>query len=263
MLIDFHTHAFHPKIAPKAVAHLNEHYELQCECTGMMDDLCKRIRKAGLDKMVVLCAATSPAQVIPANNFALSLKAAHPEAIPFGTIHPYYDDWETQLNRLKAQGIKGLKLHPDFQGFFLDDPKLLPIIEAAQKDFIMLLHIGDNLPPKDNPSCPYKLAALAKNFPEARFVAAHMGGYKHWKDALDVLIGKNVYIDTSSTLDYIDDATLKAIMKKQPHDKILFGSDYPLYSPDKEIIKLKKRLKLSPAKLEEFLSNGAQLLGFE
>ena len=261
MLIDFHTHAFHPKIAPKAVEHLNEHYKITCECSGLMDELCKRIKKAGLNKMVVLCAATTPAQVIPANNFALSLKAAHPEAIPFGTIHPYYNDWETQLSRLKSQGVKGLKLHPDFQGFFLDDPKLLPIIEAAQKDFVFLMHIGDTLPPENNPSCPYKLAKLVKNFPQGRFVAAHMGGFRHWRHAVEVLPQKNVYIDTSSTLDEIDDTTLREILKKQPYDRILFGSDYPLYSPDREIIKLKKRLKLSTTQLEEFLRNGADLLG--
>lgn len=261
MYIDFHTHAFHPKIAAKAVEHLNSHYGITCQCTGVMDDLIRRVKKAGLDKMVVLCAATSAAQVIPANNFALSLKAAHPDAIPFGTIHPDFDDWENQLARLKARGIKGLKLHPDFQGFRLDEKRLLPIIEAAQKDFVILFHVGDKLAPEDNPSCPYKLSALLDQFPNARFVAAHFGGYHQWEHALKVLIGKNIYIDTSSTLDFIDDTTLNAIMKKHPHEKILFGSDYPLYSPDKELIKLKKRLKLSNSKLETFLSNGAELLG--
>lgn len=263
MYLDFHTHAFHPKIAGKAVEHLNSHYGVTCQCTGIMDDLIRRVKKAGLDKMVVLCAATSAAQVIPANNFALSLKAAHPDAIPFGTIHPDFDDWENQLARLKARGIKGLKLHPDFQGFRLDEKRLLPIIEAAQDDFVMLFHIGDKLEPKDNPSCPYKLAALLDNFPKARFVAAHFGGYHQWQHALEVLIGRNIYIDTSSTLDFIDDMTLSAIMKKHPHEKILFGSDYPLYSPDREVAKLKKRLKLSLPKLEMILSNGADLLGLE
>lgn len=260
MLIDFHTHAFHPKIAPKAIEHLNSHYKITCQCSGIMDDLIHRIKKAGLDKMVVLCAATSAAQVIPANNFALALKAAHPEAIPFGTIHPDYEDWENQLNRLRARGIKGLKLHPDFQGFMLNDKRLLPIIEAAQKDFVFLVHIGDEAEPEDNPSCPYKLAALVDNFPDARFVAAHLGGYMQWEHAADVLIGKDVYIDTSSSMDFIDDRTLSEIMKKHPHEKILFGSDYPLYSPDKEIAKLKSRLNLTSTKLEMFLSNGAELL---
>lgn len=263
MLIDFHTHAFHPKIAPKAIEHLNSHYNVTCQCSGIMDDLSHRIKKAGLDKMVVLCAATSASQVIPANNFALALKAAHPEAIPFGTIHPDFEDWENQLNRLRARGIKGLKLHPDFQGFMLNDKRLLPLIEAAQKDFIILVHIGDYVEPKYNPSCPYKLAELVDKFPKARFVAAHLGGYQHWDHALNVLIGKDVYIDTSSSMGFIDDSTLFQIMDKHPHEKILFGSDYPLYSPDKEIAKLKNRLNLTSSKLEMFLSNGAYLLGLK
>jgi hypothetical protein len=60
-----------------------------------------------------------------------------------GPLHPDYPDWEKELKRLRRNGIKGLKFHPEFQGFWMHDPKLLPIMEEAQRDFMFMLHVGD------------------------------------------------------------------------------------------------------------------------
>lgn len=86
-----------------------------------------------------------------------------------------------------------------------------------------------------------------------------MGGYQHWKYALDTIIGTEAFIDTSSTLDYIDDATLSAIWNKHPRERILFGSDYPLFDPGDEAIKLQKRLHLTDSELDEVICNGGRL----
>ena len=142
MFTDIHTHAFHPKIARHAVEHLNEAYQLDCVGEGTIADLLLREKRSGIGRCVVLCAATTPGQVVPANDYAVTLQREHPEVTAFGTLHPGYEAWESQLERLKAAGIRGLKLHPDFQHFWLDDPRLLPMFEAAQDDFIFLFHIG-------------------------------------------------------------------------------------------------------------------------
>lgn len=147
MFTDIHTHAFHPKIARHAVEHLNEAYQLDCVGEGTIADMLLREKRSGIGRCVVLCAATTPGQVVPANDYAVTLQREHPEVTAFGTLHPGYEAWESQLERLKAAGIRGLKLHPDFQHFWLDDPRLLPMFEAAQDDFIFLFHIGDNVPP--------------------------------------------------------------------------------------------------------------------
>lgn len=260
MFFDAHTHAFHPKIAAKATVKLEEHYKIKLTGTGVLDDLLARAKKAGLDKVVVLCAATAAAQVVPANNFAIELGKT-PEVIPFGTIHPDYEDWKGQMDVLRAAGIRGLKLHPDFQGFRMDDPRLLPIIEETQDDFVYMWHVGDVLPPKENPSCPYKLAALMDMFPRARFIAAHFGGYQHWDYAMEALVGRNVWFDTSSALEFMTDAQLKGVLDKHPREKILFGSDYPLYDPSEEYKVLQSRTGYSDAIMEELLSNAGMLLG--
>lgn len=260
MFLDAHTHAFHPKIADKVLCKLQDHYGIETVGTGLVDDLLLRAKRAGLDKVVVHCAATAAAQVVPANAFAIELRKSHSEIIPFGTIHPDCTDWKAQLDRLRAAGIHGLKLHPEFQGFWLNDPRLLPIIEEAQRDFVFMCHIGDKVRPEENPSCPYKLAALLDAFPDARFIAAHFGGFMHWNYALEVLAGRRVWVDTSSSLEFIEEDTLRGFLKKHPRECILFGSDYPLYDPADEYHRLQQRTGYSDDVMEELLSNAAVLL---
>lgn len=177
----------------------------------------------------------------------------------FGTLHPGYEAWESQLERLKAAGIRGLKLHPDFQHFWLDDPRLLPMFEAAQDDFIFLFHIGDNVPPEKNPSCPYKLAALLDRFPRLRCIAGHLGGYHQWEHSLKALVGRDVWLDTSSCTPFIQPDLLKAILHKHPQDRILFGSDYPLYDPGDAMMHLQEKAELGDADLDRYCSNADAL----
>ena len=259
MFTDVHTHAFHPKIAAKAVEHLNNYYNVDCAGNGTIEDLKARQKRSGMDRFVVLCAATEPAQVIPANNYALSLHREHQEIIAFGTIHPGFVEWERQLRQLKDNGIQGIKLHPEFQNFWLDDERLLPILEYAQDHFIFEVHIGDYKEPHLNPSCPYKVAALLDKFPRLQLIAAHMGGYQQWTHALKVLVGRDVWLETSSTTPFIEGGLLRQLLKAHPSERILFGSDYPLYDPGEEMHRLQSMGQLKDAELETFMSNADKL----
>ncbi len=262
MYIDIHTHAFHPKIAQKVLAQLNTHYGIVPQGTGLVEDLIKRLETGPLSMAVVLCAATSPAQVIPANNFARSLQKAHPgRVISFGALHPHCPDWEELLPALVKDGVRGIKLHPDFQSFFLDDPALWPILEHIGQDMLVMCHVGDTPPPAKNPSCPYKLDALRRRFPKVRFIAAHMGGYLHWEHALKTFIGSPVYIDTSSSLTFMDPNLRNEIFKRHPREFILFGSDYPLFDPNAEFRLLSRCLKLKDKELDDLMKNSARALG--
>ena len=264
MYIDIHTHAFHPKIAHKAVDHLNNFYSITCSGDGTIANLLEREQEAGLEKCVVLCAATAPAQVIPANNYAISLQREHPEqVIAFGTVHPAYENWENELARIKAAGIRGIKLHPDFQSFWLDDPRLLPIFEAAQKDFVFEIHIGDKTTPDKNPSCPYKLASIMRQFPDMRVIAAHFGGYRMWSHALEVFSGstfENLWFDTSSTTPFATPELAHKLLNTFPRERILFGTDWPLYDPVEELQRLQTLGGLSDSEMEVIMSNASALL---
>lgn len=259
MFIDIHTHAYHPKIADKVLVQLEGHYGIRPVGTGKVDDLLAMAKRAGLDRVVIHNAATAPAQVVPANNFAIRTHRENPNVYCFGTLHRDYPDFERELERLWRAGIKGIKLHPDFQGFRLDDHKLWPMFEAMSGRFTVMIHVGDKLPPEQNNSSPDKVAAIMRDFPDLTIIAAHMGGFLHWQYAIEYLVGKNVYIDTSSTLPFIDDDTLQRIFYGHPRERILFGSDYPLFDPGDVIVDLRRRLSLRDAELEAILSNGMAL----
>ncbi len=262
MYVDIHTHAFHPKIAHKVIDQLRDHYHIQPQGNGLAEDLAARLAHGPLDMAVVLCAATTPAQVIPANKFARDIQAEYPERfISFGAIHPGCPDWEDQLLDMKKAGVLGIKLHPDFQNFFLDDPALLPLLDFIGEDMLVMCHVGDTLPPAQNPSCPYKLEALRQRFPKVRFIAAHLGGYLHWEHALKAYIGKPIYIDTSSALPFLDPALRDEIFRRHPREFILFGSDYPLFDPATEYDLLQKDLNWSDEAFDELMLNSARALG--
>lgn len=260
MLIDIHTHVFHPKIAAKVLAQLEDHYSIKPVGSGLIEDLISRMSTVGIDRSVVLTAATAPAQVIPANNWAISIKNNHDELIPFGTIHPEFDRMEQELDRLEKNGIQGLKFHPDFQGFRMDDPALFDVMEMVQDRFTCLFHVGDTLPPDQNPSCPRKLAAIRQAFPEPVIIAAHMGGYRHWNEAIQHLAGNNIFVDTSSTLDFVDDILLRQLVNAFGFDHILFGSDYPLFDAGSEMKQLMSRLHLSDKEWGQIMNNAESIL---
>lgn len=264
MFFDIHTHAFHPKIAHKAVEHLNRVYQLTCHGDGTVDHLLEREKAAGIDKCVVLCAATAPAQVIPANNYAMQLQREHEEIIGFGTLHPAYVDWEDELDRMRDGGLRGIKLHPDFQGFALNDKRLLPIFEAAQDDFVFLIHIGSDDPLEVAPSTPFMVADLLRSFPRLQIICAHFGGYRMWEHSLEALAGQdNLWVDTSSTTAYVTPELLRRLLRQHPRDHILFGTDWPLYDPPVELERLRRMSGLSEDAMDHLLSNAGYLLDME
>lgn len=262
MRIDVHTHVFHPKIARKAIAHLNGHYGVRCAGDGTLASLLEHEERISVDRCVVLCAATTPEQVMPSNRFAMRLQAEDERVIAFGTLHPDFTDWERELECLKRAGIRGIKLHPDFQGFRLDDARLLPIFEAMQGDFILTVHVGDALPPEKNPSCPYKLAAILKDFPALTVIGAHLGGFRMWEHARWALSGgrhENLWLDTSSVAPVLQGQALTALVRSFPEERLLFGSDWPLWDPIEEVARLRLQPGLGEDFVERILRNGAAL----
>lgn len=258
---DVHTHAFHPKIAEKATAQLYDYYHIHPKGDGTLDNLRRFLVDAGLDRAVVHSAATCPEQVVPANNWAIHLQQNEPGILAFGTVHTGFAGWEKELDRLAEAGIKGLKLHPDFQRIWLDDPALDPVFEAAAGRFVMMFHVGDQRSPQENYSCPFKVAAIKRRFPKLQMIAAHLGGLYHWEHVPAELGKLDIYIDTSSALPFVSDEHLSEIRKAIPRERWLFGSDYPLYSARDSIDDLQRRLQLSSAELEEILTNANRLFG--
>lgn len=256
---DIHTHAFHPKIAERAVGQLYDYYHIDPAGDGTLEDLQRKISEAGLDCAVVHSAATTPEQVVPANNWAIQLQQKAEGILAFGTVHTGFAEWEKEFDRLEAAGVRGIKLHPDFQGIWLDDKELEPIFEAAAGRFVMMFHVGDRRAPEKNFSCPFKIAAIKRKFPRLQMIAAHLGGLFHWQHVPQELAGLGIYIDTSSCLQFIGEGQLQAIIAAIPRNLWLFGSDYPLMTPLQSLELLQKRLHLTTVQAEEFLTNAGQI----
>lgn len=260
-LIDFHAHVFPADIAAKAVANLEEYYGCRWHGTGELDDLRRGADEAGISATVIFSCATKPEQVININNFISKLVDADPtRLIGFGTLHPDFGDFHSELRRISELGLRGLKFHPDFQNFAIDDPRMMRIYEAVGNDLVMLFHVGDE---HSDLSSPKRLATVLDAFPGARIVAAHLGGYMRWDEAEKYLIGRDLWLDSSSSLHRLPAETARRLIISHGVERVLFASDYPAARPAEAIEQLRS-LKLPEDAMERICHlNAEKLLGVE
>ena len=144
MIIDAHAHIFPDKIASRAADGISSFYDIPVRFDGSVGQLLEINRKAGVDRAIVQSVATVPEQVHNINNFISEQVRLHPEQlIGFGALHPDFPDIAGETERIISLGLRGIKLHSDFQRFNIDDPKAFPIYEAAEGRLPILFHCGD------------------------------------------------------------------------------------------------------------------------
>lgn len=261
MIIDFHTHCFPPAISEKAMEILRFRSGiLEPWHSGSSESLAAKAKDNGVDFSVVLNIATNAHQQKKVNDFAISLKNI-PGIIPFGSVHPESPDALDELERLKENGIKGVKLHPDYQDFFIDEDRMIPIYEKIGKlGFITVLHTGIDMGYPRPVHCPAeKLASVLEAFGDAPVVAAHFGGLCDWDNVEKHLIGKNIYFDTAYCYGLFPPKLAKELIDLHGADKVLFGSDTPWSSP-KQTVNLIKCFGLSEENEKAVLGENARKL---
>lgn len=233
MIIDFHTHCFPDKIAERAMEQLRLRSGiLEPFHNGTAKGLASLQKRSGVDYSVVLNIATNAHQQTNVNNFAISLKGAE-GIIPFGSVHHESPDALSELERLAENGIKGVKLHPDYQEFYCDDDKMLPIYEKiGELGLITVFHCGLDMGYPRPMHCDSKrLASVLPSFKGAPVVAAHFGGLIGWDDTEEYLVGKDVYLDTAYSYGVLPPKIAVPIIKAHGADRILMGSDAPWSNP--------------------------------
>lgn len=256
--IDFHVHFYPEKIAPRVVDGLRAHYGIAVNHRATREEYLDLAAAAGLAGAVFFTAATRPDQVRAANDWALANTG--PGLVGFGTLHPGDENSEAEIARLRAAGVRGVKFHPDFQGFYLDEDRALDLYERLERDFLVVLHVGDDeIPSKTNYTSPERLARVLDLLPGLRVLAAHMGGYQMWERSLACLAGRRVWFDTSSTLDFIPDDLFLQLIETHGPENILLGSDYPFRDPVWEIGRL-RRLNLPARTFEAVIGGNARRL---
>ena len=228
-IINAHAHIYPEKIAAKATDAIGEFYNEKMENpTGTAQRLLEDGLRAGITRHVVHSVATTAHQVRSINEFIKRETEAHPEFIGFITLHPDLSEEEVEREVALAQenGMHGIKLHPDFQKFNIDDPSAEKFYRAAGDKLPILFHTGDD---RYDYSKPYRLVNMAKKYPNVTFIAAHFGGYRCWEDASLYRGLDNVYFDTCSSLPFIDAKRARELIDLLGADRFFFATDFPMW----------------------------------
>lgn len=226
-IIDFHVHTFDDRIAPRAISSLAENSGYTHYTDGTNADTIDKFKSWGVTHGVVLPIATKATQQRTINDWAAGINEEH--LILFGSVYPFADNSLDELSYISSLGLKGIKLHPDYQDFFLDDERLLPLFKkCAELNLIVVLHMGfDCYSPNVRHATPAAAAKLIDRVPNLKLVLAHLGGFLHWDEVESTLVGKDVYLDTAFIHDTISTEQATRIIKNHGADKILLASDCP------------------------------------
>lgn len=254
-VIDSHCHIYPDKIAERATSSTGDFYHISIEYDGKVSTLMRESEKAGIDFCIVQSVATTPQQVSSINNFIARSVNENKNLIGLGTLHPESENQERDVNEIISLGLKGVKLHPDIQGFRIDDERCYKIYELCEKNELpILMHTGDYRYDYSNPD---RLIPVLKEFSKLVVIGAHFGGWSVWKTAVQQLHGfNNLYVDTSSTLYALKAEEVREMISLYTDDRVLFGTDFPMWNQSEEMERY-NALKLSPEQNEKILYRNA------
>lgn len=259
-ILDAHCHIFPDKVALKAAMAIGKFYDAKMRMDGKADTLIKEGDIAGFTHYLVHSVATTPKQVSRINHFiAETVGKSGGKMTGFGAMHPESEDMKADIEELISIGLKGVKLHPDIQGYKSDDYRMLKIYELCEKYSIpVLIHCGDFRYDNSNPN---RIAPILDIYDNLTVIGAHFGGYSVWEQAAKKLAGyKNFYVDTSSSLFALKKGEAEKIIKIYGEDRVLFGTDYPMWNPKEELDRF-LALDLKESQRKKILwDNGAKLL---
>ncbi len=232
-IIDSHTHVYPDKIAARAAQSIGQFYDIDMRLDGSISTLLRIMQESGVSRSLICSAALTADRVSTINQFIAQTVQAHPDQfMGLMTLHPDLENPGAEVEQAMKMGLKGVKLHPDMQKFALDDPICDKMYAACEGVCPMLLHTGDK---RFHYSNPDMVPRILKKFPRLTLICAHMGGYSEWDAAAKCLADTNVYVDCSSTFFALEKEKVLELFDLFGEDRILFGSDYPMWHVKDEI----------------------------
>ncbi len=231
-IIDFHIHTYPDTIAGKAADNVRSFYNGigDPHIDGRVQTLLEHGAKAGIEEFVILPVATRPEQTRHINQFVISLD--RPQFYGFGTLHAAMDGLMEEVDYIRGNGLRGIKIHPDYQEFAIDDPRMFPVYEDIQGELPIVFHMGDL---RYDYSHPAKLRHVLDLFPKLDAVAAHFGGYQMRDVAREVLTDTDCLFDTSSSLMFMEPGAAEEYIRHYGAERFLYGTDYPMWDPVTEV----------------------------
>lgn len=271
MIIDIHTHTFPDKIAEKVIASLSAAAENTPPMTlGTEDSLIESMKAAGVTYSIVQPVATRPDQTESINRKVASVHERHPELISFGAMHAENENYKEIILNLKADGIRGIKLHPVYQNINFDDMRFMRIIDCcAENDMAMLVHAGKDIGFPDRPDIitPERIANVIRTLHPDKLILAHMAAWECW-DRIDVMLeAGDFYADTAFAVKpdidpqnyprLMEKPAFEALVRKIGVDRVIFGSDSP-WQGQKELVETIRSCNFTEEELEKIFWKNAE-----
>lgn len=259
-VIDCHCHIYPEKIAARAVESVGDFYSITMDAPGgTAEELLALCEGTPITHHIVHSVATKPSNVESINDFIAAQCAVHPQFIGFATLHQDYPDPASEIERAISLGLKGLKLHPDTQGVDMDDPRLMAIYEIIAGRLPLIVHTGDY---RYDYSHPRRLKRILHTFPDLVVDAAHFGGWSVYDLAVEFLEDERCFLDMSSAQAFLGPRRTYELTKLYGTDRLMFGSDYPMWAPAEEF-RMYDALPFTDAEKERlFHRNAERFLGF-
>ena len=158
MRVDVHTHIWPDRIAEAVAGNMQSDLGFAPIAPNTVAGIKEHMESSGVDKSIVLGVAIRADQVRRANDWLIS--GADESLVPFGAVHPDLTDKAAEIRHLRANGVKGIKMHPVINGFYPDDPQWFPVYEELGR--------------RHDPRHPFGAAAeLRRPFAAVRRTPAH------------------------------------------------------------------------------------------
>jgi predicted TIM-barrel fold metal-dependent hydrolase len=198
--------------------------------------LIELLDEAGIDQAIVMTYADAPVLKSDALQYIHSVYKKYPDRlIPYARINPHVGNAAALLEEAIVDlRMKGLKIHQESVTAAAHHNSIVRLVKkAAEFDAPTLFHSGD-----EPLSLPQQFTKLAEEAPEATIILAHMGGYHHTDDAIEVCERyENLLLDTSAC-PYPE--KIGEAVRRIGSRRVLFGSDGPGCNPKLELQKIER-----------------------
>ncbi len=232
-IIDFHAHIYPEKIAQKAVESVGDFYGIQMNGGGTAQTLVTEGEKCGIDGYVVHSVAVTASRVEAINDYIASECKEHNNFYGFGTIHADFEDKIAEVERARALGLRGVKIHPDTQMFNMDDERMFELYDyLSQEDIPLLIHCGDY---RYDYSHPRRLKKILNEFKKLTVIGAHFGGWSMCDYAYEYLCDERCFVDTSSSFWMLGMKRARELIRLYGAERVVFGTDFPMWSVCEEL----------------------------
>lgn len=256
-IVDFHTHAFPDDLSARVIKMLEEEGGIKAHLDGKISSLLSSMDNCGIEKSVICNIATKPSQFDSILQWSKTVRSER--IIPFPSFHPYDPGFKDRIDEIKHEGFKGIKFHPYYQNFTIDEERLFPVYEKiCDENLILVTHTGfDFAFPLIRIADPEKILTVISKFPSLKLVTTHLGAWKQWEEVEQLFLGKHIYMEISFALDFLDDGNaVKNIISNHPPEYILFGTDSP-WTEQHKTLSLLRELQLGEEKENLFLRENA------